>query len=134
MNRGYGQSPPRQLFLRLPCEKATEINPTKVKYLEANVLKILNNSAYTKILLYCDNYFEYIYVKRLLMENCDERDCGIIDEYEMRRLCIKDRYLDYSDNLRNRSYFQNGTIRVLLFSGRFKYFKRMSREENDIIV
>ena len=49
------------------------------------------------------------------MENCDEKDCGIIDEY-----------LDDGDNKRNRSYFANGTIRVLLFSGRYKYFKRMN--------
>lgn len=56
------------------------MNTVKVRYLESSVLKIINNSAYTKILLYCDNYFEYIYVKRLLMENCDERECGIIDE------------------------------------------------------
>jgi len=95
------------------------------------VLKILNNSAYSKILLYCDNYFEYIYVKRLLMENCDERECGIIDEYGLTVLLI-DRYLDYSDNLRNRSYFYNGTIRILLFSGRFQYFKRMSEYERRV--
>ena len=56
------------------------MNTVKVRYLESSVLKIINNSAYTKILLYCDNYFEYIYEKRLLMENCDERECGIIDE------------------------------------------------------
>ena len=30
-----------------------------------------------------------------------------------------------SSNSRNKSYFDNGTIRVLLFSGRFEYFKRM---------
>ena len=76
------QSPPRQLFIRLPCDSPTQINQNKIQYLEGNVLKILNNSMYSKILLYCDNYFEYMYVKRLLMENCDERDCGIIDEYE----------------------------------------------------
>ena len=97
----------------------------KVRYLESSVLKIINNSAYTKILLYCDNYIEYIYVKRLLMENCDERECGIIDEWEM-SCCSMVRYLDQSDNLRNRSYFYNGTIRVLLFSGRYEYFKRMN--------
>ena len=28
--------------------------------------------------------------------------------------------------MRNRRYFKNGTIRVLLFCGRFKYFKRMN--------
>ena len=88
------------------------------------MLKILNNSAYSKILL-------YIYVKRLLMENCDERECGIIDEYGLTVLLI-DRYLDYSDNLRNRSYFYNGTIRILLFSGRFQYFKRMSEYERRV--
>lgn len=51
-----------------------------MKYIESNVVKILNNEAYKKILIYCDNYFEYIYTKRVLMENCDEKDCGIIDE------------------------------------------------------
>lgn len=52
-----------------------------MKYLEGNVLKVINNAAYKKILIYCDNYFEYVYVKRLLMENCDERECGVIDEW-----------------------------------------------------
>lgn len=36
------------------------------------------------------------------------------------------RYLDDANNKRNRSYFINDTIRVLLFSGRYKYFKRMN--------
>ena len=36
------------------------------------------------------------------------------------------RYLEDPDNKRNRSYFANGTIRVLLFSGRYRYFKRMN--------
>lgn len=107
-------SPPRQLFLRLACNSATEASSTRVKYLEGNVLKVINNAAYKKILIYCDNYFEYVYVKRLLMENCDERECGVIDEY-----------MTDSSNSRNKSYFDNGTIRVLLFSGRFEYFKRM---------
>ena len=56
------------------------MSEARVKYIEANVIKILNNTAYKRILLYCDNYFEYVYVKRLLMESCDERQCGIIDE------------------------------------------------------
>lgn len=56
------------------------MSEARVKYIEANVIKILNNMAYKRILLYCDNYFEYVYVKRLLMESCDERECGIIDE------------------------------------------------------
>ena len=51
-----------------------------VKENSTYVNEILNNTAYKRILLYCDNYFEYVYVKRLLMESCDERECGIIDE------------------------------------------------------
>lgn len=77
------QSPPRQLFLRLPCDDVTETSAARVSYLEKNVLKVINNAAFKKILLYCDNYFEYVYVKRLLMENCDERECGVIDEWSL---------------------------------------------------
>lgn len=64
----------------MPCEAVTDTSSVRVNYLENNVLKVINNPAYKKILLYCDNYFEYVYVKRLLMENCDERECGVIDE------------------------------------------------------
>ena len=35
------------------------------------------------------------------------------------------RYMTDASNSRNRSYFDNGTIRVLLFSGRFEFFRRM---------
>lgn len=69
------------MFLRLPCDQVTDTSTVRVKYLENNVLKVINNPAYKKILLYCDSYFEYVYVKRLLMENCDERECGVIDEW-----------------------------------------------------
>ena len=76
----HAQTPPRQLFLRLPCDAITQASDARVKYVNANIIKVLNNSAYKRILLYCDSYFEYVYVKRLLMESCDERECGVIDE------------------------------------------------------
>ena len=68
--------------MRLPCKDILEASTLRTQYIESNIVKILNNAAYKKILIYCDNYFEYIYTKRVLMENCDENDCGIIDEYK----------------------------------------------------
>ncbi|KAK8789913.1 hypothetical protein WA158_006693 [Blastocystis sp. Blastoise] len=113
--RYEGSSQNRQLFVRLPAVNLLDINNSRMTYFKDHILPFIQKKENKGILLYVEEYLDYVSIRNLMMEEIDEEEVAVLNEY-----------LPKSECQRSLTYFKNGIVRILLYSGRYHYFRRQN--------
>ena len=77
----YPQNKNRQLFVRLDAKKLMNAYTERLNYFKSTILPFILKKDQTGILLYVEEYYDYINIRNLMMDEVLEEDVAVINEY-----------------------------------------------------